>query len=219
MTLEGGKTDDLQIGIDLRTVVDDLQHLMIERCTLIGPQPFGIHVGEQTSKGAAHQFFQGLLLQLCQGGIGIPENSVHRMFFPIEYHLNICESNWQIVKPTVMPVIFRCCHGSIGSAKVSDHRLLLGKKLFHDLLFLPHRVTEGFTVAEIDFVGYIVYRHHRHDASAMDLNESPTEFFFQFAQRHSRFIGFTTGHMNLSDLLVHENIKHSAAIQDDLLSS
>lgn len=25
--------------------------------------------------------------------------------------------------------------------------------------------------------------------------------------------------MNLSDLLVHENIKHSAAIQDDLLSS
>ena len=84
MTLEGGKADDLQIGIDLRTVVNDLQHLMIERCTLIGTQPFGIHVAEQAAEGAAHQLFQGLFFQLCKGGIGIPEDPVHRAFFSLK---------------------------------------------------------------------------------------------------------------------------------------
>ena len=66
MPLEGGETDHLQIGVDLRAVIDDLQGLAKQCGSLIAAQPFGIHVGKQAAEGAANQLLKRQLFQLRQ---------------------------------------------------------------------------------------------------------------------------------------------------------
>ena len=117
-----------------------------------------------------------------------------------------------------MSVVLRRCGGSVRAIEASDHRLLLGKKPGNDLLSLPRRVAQRFPVAEIDLIGNTMDRHHRHDTSPMDFEESLPQLFFQFPQRHSRRVGLPASHMDLSDLLIHQYIKDRVAVKYDILS-
>ena len=50
MTFEGREADHIQIGIDLRTVINDLQLFAVKRCTFVTAKPFGVHIAEQTAE-------------------------------------------------------------------------------------------------------------------------------------------------------------------------
>ena len=58
MSLEGGEADDLQIRVDLRAVIYDLQRFAEQRCALVDPQPLGIHIGEDAAEGVVNELFQ-----------------------------------------------------------------------------------------------------------------------------------------------------------------
>lgn len=169
VTFEGRKTDHPQIGVNLGAVINDLQCFTVKNRPLIAPQPLGVHVGKQAAEGAADQPLQWYLFQLCQRGITVSEDSVHRAALLVEYHLDIREGNGQNIEAAVMRVVFFLCCGDIVPAEAADHVLLFDMKLGNDLFFLPHHIVQGLTVAEVDFVGNAVYRHDRYKAAAVYL--------------------------------------------------
>ena len=73
MSPKGWKTDYFEIGINLRTVVDNLQRFAVKCCTLVASEPLGVHVGEQTYKGTANQTFKWDILQFCQRRVSVSE--------------------------------------------------------------------------------------------------------------------------------------------------
>ena len=56
MSHEGLKADDLQIGVNLRAVIQHLQRFPIKGCPLIAFKPLGIHVVEKVAEGTAYQY-------------------------------------------------------------------------------------------------------------------------------------------------------------------
>ena len=50
MPRKSRKACDLQIRIDFRAVVDELQFLPVKDGPLIASKPFGIHIAEKTSE-------------------------------------------------------------------------------------------------------------------------------------------------------------------------
>ena len=58
MPLKCWKTDDLQISINLRTVIHKFLHLSIQCRLFITAQPFGIHIRKQTAERTACQLLQ-----------------------------------------------------------------------------------------------------------------------------------------------------------------
>ena len=46
---EGREADDFQVGVDFRGIIEDFQGLAIESGALIGAQPLGVHVREETA--------------------------------------------------------------------------------------------------------------------------------------------------------------------------
>ena len=63
MSLEGGEADDLQIRVDLRAVIYDLQRFAEQRCALVDPQPLVVHIGENAAEGAVDELLQRLFFQ------------------------------------------------------------------------------------------------------------------------------------------------------------
>ena len=64
MSLEGGEADDLQIRVDLRAVIYDLQRFAEQRCALVDPQPLVVHIGENAAEGAVDELLQRGFFQL-----------------------------------------------------------------------------------------------------------------------------------------------------------
>lgn len=106
MTFESRKTYYFQVGIYFRAIVDYLQYFPVKRRTLVAPQPFGIHVAEQTAKGTVDELIQRHFFKFCQSRVAVSENPVHGMAFLIEYHLDICEGKWKIIKAAVILAVF-----------------------------------------------------------------------------------------------------------------
>ena len=55
MPRKSRETCDLQIRIDLRAVVDELQFFPVKDGPLIASKPFGIHIAEKTSEWISDQ--------------------------------------------------------------------------------------------------------------------------------------------------------------------
>lgn len=52
--LEGGEADDFQICVDFPAVIQDLQSLTEQCCTLVEAQPFGVHIVENAAEGVVN---------------------------------------------------------------------------------------------------------------------------------------------------------------------
>ena len=108
MPIEGGETNNLQIGIDIRAVVDDLQSFSKQRGAFVASQPLGIHIGKQVAKGVPDPFFQRHFFQLRQGGIAVPKYPVDGAALAVENHLYIrkCKGNIEYIEAQNKKIVF-----------------------------------------------------------------------------------------------------------------
>ena len=102
MSGKGREADDFQVGVDFRGVIEDFQGLAIEGGALIGAQPLGVHVREETAEGGTDHGVERQLLELGQRGISITEDSVHGVALFVEDHLDVREREGKGVKDTIM---------------------------------------------------------------------------------------------------------------------
>lgn len=216
VALESGETGHLQIGVDLRAIVHDLQRFAVQSGPLIQAQPFGIHVGKQAAEGAADQLLKRQLFQLRQGGVAVAEDPVHRPAFLVEHHLNVREGEGHGIKTAVMFPVRLLRFRDAVPGEAADQALLRLLKLGDDLFFLPDGVDQGLTVVEIDVVGDVVNGHGGHQTAPVNLDKSVAKSFLQLADLHPRLIYLAAGNVDLGGSFDHHDIENGADIQHQL---
>lgn len=142
------KTSDLQISVDLRAVIDQLQYLTIKSRPFIILQPFWIHIGKQIGKRTSDQTFQRQLLQTGQFRIPIAEDPVYGMLVLIKYHFYIRKCKGQSVETFIMLMIFfRCIRDLLLTFRNTlDHPFLFHTQFIYDPLLLAQSIFQKFPI-------------------------------------------------------------------------
>ena len=218
MSPEGGEADHLQIGVNLRAVINDFQRLSVEGRTLIAAKPLGIHVGKQAAEGTANQPVQRHFFQFCQRRIAIPENPVHCAPRFIEYHFNIRKRKGDILKAAVIAAVLLRRGRDSFRDKAANDTLLLGAPLLNYLFSLSCRVVQQFTVAQDHLTLDIVNCHHRYQTSPLHLNKAFPDDLLQLLHGNPDFIDRAAADMNFCVISCHQNIKDRADADDNLFS-
>ena len=208
MPLEGGEADHLQVGINFRAVVNDLQRLPVQGGPLIGPEPFGIHIGEEAAEGSAQELFKGQLFQLCQRGVSVTENPVNSPAPVIEHHFDVRESERQSLKAFVVLLILLQSSGQIIPGELVDEVLLQGLQLLLDCALAPMNKMQLVTIAQIHRIRNIVNGHCGYQIAAVELQKSVAQCGFQLTHGHAGRVYVPSRHMNLRVVPLHGNIKH-----------
>lgn len=146
MSWKSRKTDDFEFCIDLRTVICDLQHFVVECCALVDPQPFSVHVGENAAERVVDQPFERQLFQFRQRLIAIPKDPIHRRVFLAEHHFNVCKGKRHMVKAGVETVVPLPRGGSV-----------IVLQCLTDI--------QRFTIDQVDRFGHIVDRFSGHQTA------------------------------------------------------
>ena len=69
MSHESWEADDLQIRVDFRAVIYDLQRFAEQRCALVDLQPLVVHIGKNAAEGAVDELLQRLFSSLASASL------------------------------------------------------------------------------------------------------------------------------------------------------
>ena len=196
VSLEGGKADNFQFCVNLRTVICNLQRFTEQRRALVDAQPLGVHIGENTAEGVVNELRQRRLFDFCQRIVAIAENPVHSGAFLVEHHLNVGKRKRSAVIAGIVPLIFFLRGGRVAVRQTLHNLPPSGTQLFFEFPFSSIAVIQLFPVDEFNFLSNGVNSLDGHQRSAIGADKAAAKHVRQLINGGIGFVGSAPGSMN-----------------------
>ena len=193
---EGWKADDLQIRVDLRAVIRDLQRLAEQRRALVDAQPLGVHIGEDAAEGVVEELLQRRFFQRRQRLVAVAEDPVHSGVFFVEHHLNVGKRKGRAVIAGIMPPVFLPRGGRVAPGQLLHDLPPPGAQLLLELPFSAAGVAQRFAVYELELLPNGMDALCGHQRGAVGADKAAAEHLRQSVYGGIGLVGLAAGKMD-----------------------